>query len=85
MEYAAQLGSVYSAEVRPHHRTKYSAVLCRMLQCCCNTTLGYPQFGCDTISLVGIPLVWWGYQQYCRGYHWFGGGTLSLVNAPLVW
>ena len=39
MEYAAQLGSVYGAEVRPHHRTKYGAVLCRMLRCCCNNTL----------------------------------------------
>ena len=38
MEYAAQLGSVYGAEVRPHHRTKFGAVLCRMLGCCCNTT-----------------------------------------------
>ena len=39
MEYAAQLGSVYGAEVRPHHRAKFGAVLCRMLGCCCNTNL----------------------------------------------
>ena len=58
--------------------------------------LGYPQFVLRTLSLVGVPLVWWEYQQFGGGtlslvpVHWFGDGTLGYFqfgwgSLGLVW
>ena len=58
--------------------------------------MGYPQFVLRNLSLVGVPFVWWEYQQFGGGtlslvpVHWFGDGTLGYFqfgwgSLGLVW